>query len=89
MGYQNQEWKCSGLMFKRAGFPKYVANSIRFMNICIYFYSFQKYQKYYDQLATVSFFNVVVGPACLFMQLSGSCEKTLRLLTNQMSPIIS
>ena len=63
--------------------------SICFMNICIYFYSFQKYQKYHDQLTTVSFFNVVVGPARLFVQLSGSCEKTLRLLTDQMSLIIS
>ena len=62
---------------------------ICFMNVCIYFYSFQKYQKYHDQLATVSFFNVVVGSACLFVQLSGSCKKTLCLLTNQMSPIIS
>ena len=39
----SREWKCSSLIFKR---QKYVANFHVFINICIYFYSLQKYQKY-------------------------------------------
>ena len=89
VGYQDQEWKCSGLMFKRAGFQKYVANFNMFYEYLHLLLFIPKVSEV-SWSATLSFFNVIVGPACLVVQLSGSCKKTLQcLFTNQMSPMIS